>query len=201
MPNYTNTLWAFMSLTALLAGVALGVYYRNEIIVWLSVILNRAPAELGPTPTISPDTSTLEMNLLDAPLPLVFSDTLDEPTLQEYLKEGAVVLPLGTEFGEPGNVVVTAHSTGTTSFGPYRFAFGKLAELQEDDEFTVRTPKARYTYKVYGSEIVWPHEVDKLPNDDRSTVTLVTCWPLWTNFKRLLVHGELVSVDYLSSAR
>ena len=87
-------------------------------------------------------------------------------------------------------------SSGTAAFGPYRFAFAKLAELESGQTYQIKTPTAVYTYRVYGQEIVWPHEVNKLPQDDRSTVTLVTCWPLWTNFKRLLVHSELVSTDY-----
>lgn len=194
----TNTIWAFISLVFLLAGVAIGTYYHSEIMVWVYALLEREPAALEaiPVPSLAPSASALEMKLLEDPLPLVFSETLDEPTLQEHLKHGAVVLPLGTTFGEKGNVVITAHSTGTTSFGTYRFAFAKLSELKTGDEFTVRTPKATYTYRVFGTEIVWPHEVDKLPNDDRSTVTLVTCYPLWTNFKRWLTHGELVNVAY-----
>lgn len=169
-----------------LAGLAVGVYYQPEILVGL----RRRPAVLLPTPNI---TSTLSLSTLPEQLPLIFSDTLDEPTLQEYLKQGAVVLPLGRTFGKPGNMVVTAHSSGTSAFGPYRFAFAKLAELQTGQEFSITTSGYRYTYRVYGQDIVWPHQVDRLPNDDRSTVTLVTCWPLWTNFKRLLVHAELVS--------
>jgi LPXTG-site transpeptidase (sortase) family protein len=175
-------------------GVAGGAYYHNEIgVIWRSFL----PAPAPPAPVRSePASSTLSFAQLPEPLPLVYSDTLDEPRLQEYLKEGAVVLPLGTSFGEPGNVVVTAHSSGTAAFGPFRFAFAKLSELEAGQEFKVTTPAAQYTYRVYGKEIVWPHEVDKLPNDDRSTVTLVTCWPLWTNFKRLLVHAELTGVEY-----
>ncbi len=195
--RFVNTIWALVSLIFLIAGVAIGVYYQNEIMVWVYALLQGEPAlEVTPAPSLSPETSVLEMKLLDTPLPLVFSETLDEPTIQEHLKAGAVVLPLGKTFGEKGNVVITAHSTGTTSFGDYRFAFAKLSELEVGDEFTVRTPKAIYTYRVFGTEIVWPHEVDKLPNNDRSTVTLVTCYPLWTNFKRWLTHGELVNVSY-----
>jgi LPXTG-site transpeptidase (sortase) family protein len=186
-----------VSLVFLLAGIAVGVYYHSEIMVWIYALTQHEQVAVETAlPSVAPETSVLEMKLLEDPLPLVFSETLDEPKLQEYLKEGAVVLPLGTTFGEKGNVVITAHSTGTTSFGPYRFAFAKLSELKAGDEFTIRTPKGTFTYKVFGDEIVWPTEVDKLPNDDRSTVTLVTCWPLWTNFKRLLVHGELVNVAY-----
>lgn len=199
LKRFSHTLWATVTILFFAGGMVAGAYYHTELGVWWAALTGErqpvatAPAEL---PEIAPDTSVLEMKQLDSPLPLVFSDTLDEGVIQEHLRNGAVVLPLGTSFGEQGNVVVTAHSTGTTSFGPYRFAFAKLSELKEGDEFSVKTPHATYTYRVFGNEIVWPHEVDKLPNDDRSTVTLVTCWPLWTNFKRLLVHGELVNVAY-----
>lgn len=184
----------------LVGGVALGVYYHTEITVLWRGIRQQTNVEVAqPTalPSVNPATdSFIDLPSLSEPLPLVYSDTLDEPVLQERLKEGAVVLPLGTSFGEAGNVVVTAHSSGTASFGPYRFAFAKLSELNEGDEYTISTPTALYRYRVYKKEIVWPHEVDKLPDDDRSTVTLVTCWPLWTNFQRLLVHTELIGVEY-----
>jgi len=178
-------------LVGLGGGLAFGVYYHNEITVWLRPATSPVPTAPPPPGTAS----TLHLKTLTEPLPLIYSETLEEPQLQEYLKSGAVVLPLGTGFGEPGNVVVTAHSSGSTAFGPYRFAFAKLSELNAGEEFSVATPAHRYTYRVYAKEIVWPHQVDRLPHDDRSTVTLVTCWPLWTNFKRLLVHSELVSVD------
>lgn len=195
--RYRNTTWATVSLILLVAGVAIGVYYQREIMVWVYALLNREQAsEMAAMPSIAPETSTLKIPQLDEPVPLVFSETLNETTIQEELKEGAVVLPLGTVIGQPGNVVITAHSTGLTTFGPYRFAFAKISELKNGDEFSIKTPKATYTYKIFSSEIVWPTQVDKLPQGDKSTVTLVTCWPLWTNFKRLLVNGELVRVSY-----
>lgn len=183
-----------------LVGLAFGIYYHQEILVlvqhsrWGSYFIQPAPSAPVPAPAA---TSNLLLSTVPEPIPLIFSETLDESTLQEYLKQGAVVLPLGRNFGEPGNMVVTAHSSGTAAFGPYRFAFAKLSELKTGEEFSIAATGHRYTYRVYGQEIVWPHQVDHLPNDDRSTVTLVTCWPLWTNFKRLLVHSELIKTEKL----
>ncbi len=212
MPKAYRTIIAcvLIILLAFASGAAFGTYYHQEL-----AVLYRAYVAAGNIANYLPDNtitgatthteedqkdqesrSTLTMPTLEQPLPLVYSDTLEEERIQEYLKSGAVVLPLGTSFGEPGNSVITAHSSGTAAFGQFRFAFAKLGELKEGDQFQINTPTATYTYRVYGSEIVWPHEVDKLPKDERSTVTLVTCWPLWTNFKRLLVHSELISVDY-----
>ncbi len=189
----------FIIVFVLLLGIIIGVYYHTELSVLWGGVVPLPETSYTPTalPSVDPAAqSFIDLPSLDEPLPLVYSTTLDEHTLQEYLKNGAVVLPLGTTFGEPGNVVVTAHSSGTENFGPYRFAFAKLSELKEGDEYSISTPTATYKYKVYKKEIVWPTQVDKLPHDDRSTVTLVTCWPLWTNFQRLLVHTELVGVDY-----
>jgi LPXTG-site transpeptidase (sortase) family protein len=194
-----NTLWASTALLLFMAGFAAGVYYHREALVWWWHWTGTMPIEeTAPAAPATPEvqSSYIELPALADELPLVYSDTVDdEPKIQEYLKSGAVVLPLGTSFGEPGNVVVTAHSSGTAAFGPYRFAFAGLADLKEGQEYYITTPAARYTYRVYAHDVVWPHEVDKLPRDDRSTVTLVTCWPLWTNFKRLLVHSELVNVE------
>jgi len=194
---------SILTLVVFGVGVLAGTYYHGEIeVYWRHLILSQsepvASAQTLPASpaTMSASTSTLSFSQLQEPLPLVYSDTLVEAQLQEYLKEGAVVLPLGTSFGDSGNVVITAHSSGTAAFGPFRFAFAKLGELKPDQEFQVNTPTATYTYVVYDTEKVWPHEVDKLPGGDRSTVTLVTCWPLWTNLQRLLVHAELTATEY-----
>lgn len=186
-------------LVSAVAAVA-GARYHTELnVMWWGIQpvdhIVAEPTLVSPSPT--PESgSFITLPGIDGPLPLVFSETLEEAVIQEHLKNGAVVLPLGITFGEPGNVVITAHSSGTASFGAYRFAFAKLSELNDGDEYSINTPTATYRYKVYKKEIVWPYEVNKLPQDDRSTVTLVTCWPLWTNFKRLLVHSELINVEY-----
>jgi sortase A len=196
LPAYL--LVCFVGVVIFLAGLVLGVYYHAEFtVLWLHQFSSSVPATSATPPPIDLNTSSvIRLPTLPDPIPLIYSDTLDEATIQQHLKQGAVVLPLGTAFGEPGNVVITAHSSGTESFGPYRFAFSQLSELAVGSSYSISTPTANYNYRVYAKEIVWPHEVDKLPQGDRSTVTLVTCWPLWTNFQRLLVHSELTGVDY-----
>jgi len=184
----------------ILAGLFLSALYYRPYPAGTKALTS--PPSSIPSPVVSSSgapiiqpVSTLVMEQLAEPLPLVYSDTLEEKQIQQYLKQGAVILPLGTTFGQPGNVVITAHSSGFESFGPYRFAFTKLGELGAGEEFQITAGTTTYTYRVYAKEIVWPNQVDRLPDDDRSTVTLVTCWPPWTNLKRLLVHSELVGVE------
>jgi len=198
---FRKTLFTLTPFIALILGVALGTYYHNEVLVWwraaLTALNNNQDVVTEETaPEISDQASAIILPRFDLTVPLVYSDTLEEEVIQEHLKSGAVVLPLGTTFGETGNVVITAHSSGTTAFGPYRFAFAKLGELNEQDQFQIKTPTATYAYRVYSKEVVWPHQVDHLPKGEKSTITLVTCWPPWTNLQRLLVHSELESIEY-----
>ena len=46
---------------------------------------------------------------------------------------------------------------------------------------------------MVGSEIIWPTEVGKLVIDtDKPMMTLVTCWPLGTSQKRLLISAKQI---------
>src|SRR5688572_11955910 len=100
------------ALVLFLIGVSIGVYYSNELQVWARHLWSGATSSSQPVvPTPSPDpkdtivsTSTLKLNTVPDPIPLIYSETLEETQLQEYLKEGAVVLPLDTMFGQRGNV-------------------------------------------------------------------------------------------------
>ena len=97
-------------------------------------------------------------------------------------------LPVG---GESSHSVLTGHS----GMAGNRM-FDDLRRLEVGDIFVVHTLGMPYAYKVYGVEVVWPHERDSLeiePGLDRCT--LVTCTPLGVNDHRLLVHGERVEYD------
>ena len=59
----------------------------------------------------------------------------------------------------------------------------------------------RYTYSVTKKEVVLPTEVGKLVYEtDKPVMTLITCTPLGTALKRLLVTAEQVSPNPNESA-
>ena len=107
-----------------------------------------------------------------------------------YRVSGASAYP-----GEVGNFVVMGHSAGDIySSNQYKFIFSGLERLEVGDIMYVHYNTVRYTYKMVGREIIWPTEVDKLViNTDKPMMTLVTCWPLGTSQKRLLISAEQIS--------
>jgi len=54
----------------------------------------------------------------------------------------------------------------------------------------------RYTYKITSTEVVMPTEVSKVQiSTDKPMLTLVSCVPLGTAEKRLLIFAEQISPD------
>lgn len=92
-------------------------------------------------------------------------------------------LPVG---GGSTHCVLTAHS----GMGNLRM-FDDIRQLVPGDLVLLHTMGDIYAYRVIGSEVVWPDEVNSLaiePGED--LLTLVTCTPYGVNDHRLLVHCE-----------
>ncbi|GGD91101.1 class D sortase [Paenibacillus nasutitermitis] len=94
------------------------------------------------------------------------------------------------DLGQPGhNFAVAGHRSRT--FGQF---FNRLDELELQDRFTIRTPNEIYTYIVINKKVLNPSDVDViLPVEGKSLITLITCHPLRSNEKRLIVQAEKVN--------
>lgn len=114
-----------------------------------------------------------------------------ENDIQNALRSGVVHYP-GTPLpGQSGNVVITGHSS-YYPWDPGRFkdVFAVLHNLTLGDEIIIFHKQQKYTYQVTESKKVFPYEVDVLNdfNDDR--LTLITCTPIGTNLKRLIITAK-----------
>lgn len=96
--------------------------------------------------------------------------------------------------GQVGNTVLSGHSSNDVfAAGDYKFIFMQLEKLEVGDTIYANYEGKRYTYVVTSKEIVLPSEVNKLVYDtNKPVMTLITCTPLGTALKRLLVTAEQV---------
>ena len=96
-------------------------------------------------------------------------------------------LPVG---GTTTHAVLSAHS-GMAA----KAAFDDIRLLEPGDVFGVVIMGDVYCYKVTGSEVVWPDELDSISiRDGEDLCTLVTCTPYGVNDHRLLVHAKRTKV-------
>ena len=119
-----------------------------------------------------------------------------EGNIQKGLGEGEVVHPVSRDPSNFGNLFLTGHSSFYSwSDIPekYKSVFALLPELKENDSVYVFWEGKRYKYKLRKSEIIPPTKTDVLnqPND-RSILTLMTCFPIGTNKERFIWVADLV---------
>lgn len=117
---------------------------------------------------------------------------VDPGNPQSYLPQlqKGVAHAAGTVFpGVVGNIYLFAHSTDSFwNVGRYNAIFYLVKELENGDEIDLFYSGIRHVYRVVEKKIVSPSEVDYLTQQTSfEQLTLQTCWPPGTTFKRLMV--------------
>ena len=75
----------------------------------------------------------------------------------------------------------------------YNDVFSLLDNVEFDDEVIVYYWQKKYTYKIKEKRVIRPWDVSILKrNKNKSEITLMTCWPIWTTLNRLIVTWELI---------
>jgi sortase A len=117
-----------------------------------------------------------------------------EEFIQKGLQDGAVVHPISREPGTFGNFFVTGHSSYYAwDPGRYKDTFALLHEVKAGDIVRVYWEGQQYRYKLYDKRVILPTETSVLnqPNN-QSIITLMTCTPIGSNKKRLILVGNLI---------
>lgn len=95
---------------------------------------------------------------------------------------------------ENGNMFLFSHSSANIlEAGRYNSIFYLLSKLEEKDEAFIYYKDKRYKYIVTGKKIVDAKDVSYLTKKtNKKILTLMTCWPAGTSYKRLIVEAEIV---------
>ncbi|OGG07944.1 hypothetical protein A3D05_00125 [Candidatus Gottesmanbacteria bacterium RIFCSPHIGHO2_02_FULL_40_24] len=113
----------------------------------------------------------------------------DKKEYLPVLRQG-VAHAMGSVFpGVTGNIYLFAHSTDNFwNVGRYNAIFYLLKELEKGDEVNLIFQGKRHIYRVVNKMIVSPTDVSYLTQQTNyEQLTLQTCWPPGTTFKRLIV--------------
>jgi len=130
--------------------------------------------------------------------PVVWSKGDDEASLQEDLKKGVIHFPKSASPGQDGNVVLSGHSSNYVWVkGNYNYIFKNLNNLQSGDEIKIKVTQKNkrvinYTYKIIDKRTTTADDPFVFEQTASPSITLSTCWPLGTAYKRLVVRAELV---------
>ncbi|MBU0766385.1 sortase [Patescibacteria group bacterium] len=117
-----------------------------------------------------------------------------EEDIQDALKMGVVHYPGTAKPGQAGNFFVTGHSSYYPwAPGKYKNVFARLHELEPGDEYWVYYGGDKHRYIVRSKKEVKPSDVTVLDQPvDRRVATLMTCTPIGTTLRRLIITSEEV---------
>lgn len=145
-----------------------------------------------PTVKSKKDTLTISNYWLSIPklgITQATVSTISEDLFKNLVHYGGSALP-----GEVGNAVVFGHSTLPQLFNPknYKTIFSTLHALKIGDEFTTTVDGVTYSYKISQIKVIDPADISVLSQDsDGRYLTLITCTPPGTYWKRLVIKGKL----------
>jgi LPXTG-site transpeptidase (sortase) family protein len=153
--------------------------------------------------SVLPPDTRLIIPKLNKNVPVIFSDPQKllnaqweslEKTFQEDLKRGVIHYPGTAEPGEKGNVFITGHSSYYLwDDGRYKDVFALLHTVKVGDEIQVQHKNETHTYKVEEVKQVKNKDVSVLAQSgDEKQLTLMTCTPVGTNIRRLVVIAKEV---------
>ena len=125
----------------------------------------------------------------------ILNDTneLDNIFMKE-LEKWVVRYPGSGVPGKDGNAFVFGHSSNFPWIKwDYNDVFSLLDNVVFDDEIIVYYNQKKYKYIVREKTVISPGDVSVLERDEnKSEITLMTCWPIGTTLNRLIVTAELV---------
>jgi LPXTG-site transpeptidase (sortase) family protein len=154
-------------------------------------------APLSPGEVV-PATNTIVIPKIGVNAPVIFLNSRDEKTIEANLANGVVHYQGTANPGEVGNTFITGHSSNFWWIqGQYNYVFVNLDKLAVGDQTVVYYNGKKFVYQVTGTKVVLPTDTSVLAPTDTPTLTLMTCTPAGTNWKRLIVSLDQVSPTYV----
>ncbi|RJO59957.1 class E sortase [candidate division WS5 bacterium] len=148
-------------------------------------------ATLAPGEVV-PAESRLIIPKINVNTPIVYANTKDEKVVQDLLHNGVVHYQDTAKPGEVGNSFITGHSSNYWwDTGKYNYVFTLLDKLERGDQAVVYYNNKKFVYTVRDKLVVEGSDMSVLAPTDTPVLSLMTCTPPGTSWKRLVVRFDI----------
>jgi sortase family protein len=186
--------FVFLQYNRVLFGMAAAYTTPGNVDPQNIIVNPSSDAPVGPDPR-------LIIPKLNVDVPVIYGvNAADHNAQMKAMEKGAAhfaIAGANAVPGQVGNAVFSAHSSNDAfAPGDHKFVFAQNEKLVKDDIIYMHYQGKRYTYAVTKKEVVLPNEVSRIQiQTDKPILTLISCVPLGTAEKRLLVFAEQISPD------
>ena len=183
--------------------------FKDKVVFWyktdiqgVSEIIEQAPAigepvapapkEIEYLPEIAENHLQIPSLDITAPISWRIPNVPDKVSLG--LQNGVIQLDGTALPGEKGNVYITGHSSNFVwSKGHYNSIFAVINKLVAGDLIYLKYNNKVFAYKVADQKVVAATDLSVLEQNSDATLSLVTCWPIGTSLKRLVIIADQIS--------
>jgi len=160
----------------------------------------------GSGETLAPEPTLVKSSEFKISIPKIGAETdiqqdvspYDKEEYLKVLKKNVVAQALGTAFpgdGDGKTMFLFAHSSEQRILNARdNPVFYLLGKLENDDVILINYRGEIFTYRVYTKKVVKSKETDYLnySENGKEILILQTCWPIGTNWQRLLIFAEKI---------
>jgi len=142
---------------------------------------------------------SLEIPSLGIRAPIILEKSTDPKQIFNRLNDGVVHYEDTPLPGEKGTSIILGHSSAYPWYkGQYGSVFALLGKLKEGDAFFITNGDKTLNYRISQSFVFNPFDKDDeqikhIENTEDSSIILVSCWPVGTNYKRIAVKADLIN--------
>lgn len=196
-------------------GIAMLSTVTWPMVKWWLADLPRQPQRTFASPVVATESAGFDYSVVRNWYPIsdqteavlkIKAFTLSIPKLRinsalvslenDDLKKSLVGWKTGGVPGQSGTAIVFGHSALPQFYDPknYLTIFSLLPTLTKGDQLYVNYDGVSYKYKVFEMQTVIPEDFSVLEQKfDDSYISLITCVPPGTYWKRLIVRARLVN--------
>jgi len=145
-------------------------------------------------PVIYNKPNSVVISKIEVEAPIIIPKSSSQVDILLALKKGVAMNPDSVKPGKNGTTVISGHSSPNLTYsGNYNTVFSLLNKLDSGDKITIYFKKQRFIYLVENKYIFYPDEAVLPPEDKtKSTLILMSCWPVGTNWKRIAVEAKQI---------
>ena len=141
-----------------------------------------------------PQDARLIIPKINVDAPILMVESTNNKDILESLANGIAHYVNTALPGRVGNMFITGHSSYYWwRGGDYNHVFALLEQVKINDLLYVYYEGGEYVYRVNGSKVVSPKETSVLKQTPTPTMSIMTCVPVGTNLRRLIVTADLIS--------
>ncbi len=133
----------------------------------------------------------IKIEKIDVLVPVIKDvDGTDKTVYNKELEKGVAHYKETALPGQGSNIFIFGHSSLAFGTGEYAEIFARLDELEADDKITIYYQDKEYDYYIFEKRAIEKTEVSVLLPTEKEQLTLMTCWPIGSNARRLIIKAE-----------